>query len=52
MTPRIIIGISGASGFQYGVKSAGALLQPQAVEAHLGGPKGAEKTCELKRTTA
>ena len=29
MTPRIIIGISGASGFQYGVKAL-ELLQPLA----------------------
>ena len=47
MTPRIIIGISGASGFQYGVKAL-ELLQPQAVEVHLVVSKGAEKTCELE----
>ena len=47
MTPRIIIGISGASGFQYGVKAL-ELLQPLAVEVHLVVSKGAEKTCELE----
>ena len=47
MTPRIIIGISGASGFQYGVKAL-ELLQPLPLEVHLVVSKGAEKTCELE----
>ncbi|VTN95891.1 3-polyprenyl-4-hydroxybenzoate carboxy-lyase UbiX [Klebsiella pneumoniae] len=42
MTPRIIIGISGASGFQYGVKAL-ELLRPLAIEVHLVVSKGAEK---------
>ena len=46
MTARIIIGISGASGFQYGVKAL-ELLRPHPVEVHLVVSKGAEKTCEL-----
>lgn len=41
MTPRIIIGISGASGFQYGVKAL-ELLRPLAIEVHLVVSKGAE----------
>lgn len=47
MTPRIIIGISGASGFQYGVKAL-ELLQPLPLEIHLVVSKGAEKTCVLE----
>lgn len=47
MTPRIIIGISGASGFQYGVKAL-ELLQPLPLEVHLVVSKGAEKTCVLE----
>lgn len=47
MTPRIIIGISGASGFQYGVKAL-ELLQPLPLEVHLVVSRGAEKTCELE----
>ncbi|WP_432699823.1 UbiX family flavin prenyltransferase [Kluyvera cryocrescens] len=47
MTPRIIIGISGASGFQYGVKAL-ELLQPLPLEVHLVVSKGAEKTCMLE----
>ncbi|WP_414164779.1 UbiX family flavin prenyltransferase [Superficieibacter sp. BNK-5] len=47
MKPRIIIGISGASGFQYGVKAL-ELLQPLPLEVHLVVSKGAEKTCELE----
>ena len=47
MTARIIIGISGASGFQYGVKAL-ELLRPHPVEVHLVVSKGAEKTCELE----
>ncbi|EOV9674542.1 UbiX family flavin prenyltransferase [Cronobacter turicensis] len=44
---RIIVGISGASGFQYGVKAL-ELLQGLGVEVHLVVSKGAEKTCELE----
>ena len=44
---RIIVGISGASGFQYGVKAL-ELLRGQALEVHLVVTKGAEKTCELE----
>ena len=47
MATRIIIGISGASGFQYGVKAL-ELLRPHPVEVHLVVSKGAEKTCELE----
>ncbi|MFS2222286.1 UbiX family flavin prenyltransferase [Pantoea sp. B65] len=46
-TQRIIVGISGASGFQYGVKAL-QLLQAQEMEVHLVISKGAEKTCELE----
>ena len=44
---RIIVGISGASGFQYGVKAL-ELLRAQALDVHLVITKGAEKTCELE----
>ncbi|WP_275556032.1 flavin prenyltransferase UbiX [Mixta sp. Marseille-Q2659] len=44
---RIILGISGASGFQYGVKAL-QLLKQQDVEVHLTISKGAVKTCELE----
>lgn len=47
VTQRIIVGISGASGFQYGVKAL-ELLQEQELEVHLVVSKGAEKTCELE----
>lgn len=47
MTPRIIIGISDASGFQYGVKAL-ELLQPLPLEVHLVVSTGAEKTCALE----
>lgn len=43
----IIVGISGASGFQYGVKAL-ELLRGQDLEVHLVVTKGAEKTCELE----
>jgi 4-hydroxy-3-polyprenylbenzoate decarboxylase len=46
-TQRIIIGISGASGFQYGVKAL-ELLHPLDLEVHLVVSKGAERTCELE----
>lgn len=44
---RIIVGISGASGFQYGVKAL-ELLRGQDLEVHLVVTKGAEKTCALE----
>lgn len=46
-TQRIIIGISGASGFQYGVKAL-ELLKPLDLEVHLVVSRGAERTCELE----
>ena len=46
-TQRIIVGISGASGFQYGVKAL-ELLRGQGLEVHLVVSKCAEKTCELE----
>lgn len=44
---RIVIGISGASGFQYGMKAL-ELLQSQDVETHLVISKGAEMTRSLE----
>ncbi len=44
---RIIIGISGASGFQYGVKAL-ELLKGLDLEVHLVVSRGAEKTCRLE----
>ncbi|HKM95708.1 MAG TPA: UbiX family flavin prenyltransferase [Buttiauxella sp.] len=44
---RIIVGISGASGFQYGVKAL-QLLRPLDLEVHLVISRGAERTCELE----
>ena len=41
--PRIIVGISGASGFQYGMKAL-ELLQPMDVEVHLVISRGAQLT--------
>lgn len=46
-TRRIIVGISGASGFQYGVKAL-ELLQGQDLEVHLVVSAGVEKTCALE----
>ncbi|HHO7054743.1 TPA: UbiX family flavin prenyltransferase [Escherichia coli] len=46
-TKRMIVGISGASGFQYGVKTL-ELLKKLDVEIHLVVSKGAEKTCLLE----
>lgn len=40
---RIVVGISGASGFQYGMKTL-ELLQGQDIEVHLVISKGAEVT--------
>ncbi|MBP2154259.1 UbiX family flavin prenyltransferase [Erwinia rhapontici] len=47
MSRRIIIGISGASGFQYGVKAL-ELLRGLDLEVHLVVSRGAEKTCQLE----
>ncbi|MBJ3815368.1 UbiX family flavin prenyltransferase [Shimwellia pseudoproteus] len=44
---RIIVGISGASGFQYGVRAL-ELLRPLDLEVHLVVSRGAEKTCQLE----
>lgn len=41
---RIIIGISGASGFAYGIKAL-TLLKPLAIETHLVISKAAKTTC-------
>ncbi len=46
-TRRIIVGISGASGFQYGVKAL-ELLSELDLEVHLVISAGAEKTRELE----
>lgn len=46
-TPRIVIGISGASGFEYGHKAL-QLLHPMDVEVHLVVSPGARLTCELE----
>ena len=48
MKPRIIIGISGASGFQYGVKAL-ELLQPLPLEVHLVAQKARKKPVNWKR---
>jgi len=47
MTRRLIIGISGASGFQYGVKAL-QLLRAHDIETHLVVSKGAEMTRALE----
>lgn len=44
---RIVIGISGATGFQYGMKAL-ELLKPMDVEVHLVISKGAEMTRHLE----
>ena len=46
-TKRIVIGISGATGFQYGVKAL-QLLQPLDIEVHLVISKGAELTRKME----
>ena len=45
---RIIIGISGASGFQYGYKALQLLHEINSVETHLVISKGAEQTRTLE----
>lgn len=47
---RLVVGISGASGFQYGVKAL-QLLREHQVETHLVVSQGAEMTRALKRIT-
>ena len=47
-TRRIIVGISGASGFQYGVKALQLARSLEEVETHLVISKGAEKTREFE----
>ncbi len=47
MRQRVIVGISGATGFQYGVKAL-ELLSNLDIETHLVVSKGAEKTRELE----
>ena len=49
-TRRIIIGISGASGFQYGVNALRLARSLEDVETHLVISKGAEKTREFETT--
>lgn len=49
MTQRIIIGISGASGFQYGFKAL-QLLKNLDIETHLVMSKGAELTRQYETT--
>lgn len=51
MTARIIIGISGASGFQYGVKAL-ELLRPHPVEVHWSSLKARKKPASWRRITA
>ena len=42
--PRLVVGISGASGFQYGLKALQLLRAVGGVEVHLVLSKGAEMT--------
>src|SRR5262245_50496831 len=49
--PRIVVGISGASGFQYGMKAL-ALLREADIETHLVVSKGAELTRALETDIA
>ncbi|AFJ45601.1 UbiX family flavin prenyltransferase [Shimwellia blattae] len=44
---RIIVGISGASGFQYGVRAL-ELLRPLDLEVHLVISRGAYQTCQME----
>lgn len=44
---RIVVGISGASGFQYGAKAL-ELLRGHDLEVHLVISRGAERTCALE----
>ena len=48
---RIIVGISGATGFEYGVKAL-QLLKPMDIEVHLVVSKGAELTRSLETAYA
>ncbi|STZ77079.1 UbiX family flavin prenyltransferase [Bergeriella denitrificans] len=48
MTRRIIIGISGASGFQYGYEALRLLRETGGIETHLVVSKGAEMTRALE----
>jgi len=48
---RIVIGISGASGFLYGLKAL-ELLRPLDRETHLVVSRGAERTCATETDTA
>jgi 4-hydroxy-3-polyprenylbenzoate decarboxylase len=50
MKQRLIIGISGATGFQYGVRALELLQHFPEVEAHLVMTKGAEQTRALETT--
>lgn len=50
-TPRLIIGISGASGFQYGLRAL-ELLRDEPVETHLVISKGAQLTRALETDVA
>ncbi len=47
VTRRIVVGISGATGFQYGMRAL-ELLRPLDIEVHLVVSKGAEKTRALE----
>ena len=47
---RLVVGISGASGFQYGVRAL-QLLREHQVETHLVVSQGAEMTRALERIT-
>jgi len=52
VTPkRIVIGISGASGFQYGLRAL-ELLRPLDYEVHLVVSAGARRTCALETDIA
>lgn len=46
---RVIVGVSGATGFEYGVKAL-QLLKPMDIEVHLVVSKGAELTRSLEAT--
>jgi 4-hydroxy-3-polyprenylbenzoate decarboxylase len=46
---RIIVGISGASGFRYGIETL-RILSKYDIETHLVVTRGAEATCQLETT--